>query len=86
LLSDTQLWDLLKRSCNKQTAELKALRTSYVSKSWKMLREGFPEEEADEGVESFQEESAKLEKVFLHGIRFLLEACKDLIQLVLMKS
>lgn len=82
LLSDAQVWDLLKRSCNNQIAELKTLRNSYVSKSWKVLREGFTEEDAYESVKILQVEIDKLERVFLQGIRILMETSKDLIQLV----
>ncbi|KAJ5772683.1 ankyrin-2 [Penicillium odoratum] len=39
LLGDAQLWDLIRRSYNKQFVELKAFLNCYVSRSWSVLRE-----------------------------------------------
>lgn len=91
LLGDAQLWDLLRRSCSKQIAELTAFRNSYVSQSFAVLRENdfTGSKEVDEEVRSFGDQVKsfgdqinKLERIYSEGLKALTETSKELIQLV----
>jgi hypothetical protein len=84
LLGDAQLWDLLRRSCNKQIAELMAFRNKYESQSWVVLRdnESTGSEEENKAMVMFQDQINKLEEVYSEGLKALMETSKDLIQLV----
>lgn len=83
LLGDAQLWDLLRRGCNKQIDELTTFRNRYVSQSLAVLREK-GSKEVDEEVNSFSDQINKLEQVYSEGLEALTETSKNLIQLVSM--
>lgn len=84
LLGDAQLWDLLRRSCNKQIAELMAFRNKYESQSWAVLRdnESTGSEEMNKAMGIFQNQINRLEEEYSEGLKALMETSKDLIQLV----
>ena len=82
LLGDSQLWDLLRRSCNRQIAELKAFQNSYGSKPWAVLYEN---EQVDEDVKTFGENIGNLEKKYGNGLKTLAVTSRDLTQVVLIK-
>jgi hypothetical protein len=81
LLGDAQLWDLLRRSCNKQIAELMAFLNKYESQSWAVLRDA-GSEEVNKAMDIFQSQINRLEEVYSEGLKALMETSKDLIQLV----
>lgn len=83
LLGDAQLWDLLRRSCNRQIAELKAFQDSYRSKPWTVLLE---EGRVHEDLETFGKTIENLEREYENGLKTLADTSRDLIQLVLEKS
>lgn len=82
MLGDTQLWDILERSCNRQIAELKAFQNAYGSKSWAVLHE---DEKVVEDLKTFDESIVNLEREYVNGLRTLAGTSRDLIQLVLNK-
>ncbi|CAI7650494.1 unnamed protein product [Penicillium discolor] len=83
LLGDSQLWDLLRRSCNKQIAELMAFQNKYESQSWVVLRENEStgSEEENKAMGIFEDQIKRLEEVYSEGLKALMETSKDLIQL-----
>ncbi|CRL24611.1 DNA methylase, N-6 adenine-specific, conserved site [Penicillium camemberti] len=83
LLGDAQLWDLLRRSCNKQIAELMEFRNKYESQSLAVLRdnESTGSEELNKAMLIFQNQINRLEEVYSEGLKALMETSKDLIQL-----
>ncbi|KAJ5817114.1 ankyrin-2 [Penicillium robsamsonii] len=83
LLGDAQLWDLLRRSCNKQIAELMAFQNEYDSQSLVVLRDNGStgSEERKKAMVIFQDQINRLEEVYSEGLKALMETSKDLIQL-----
>ncbi|KAK4243222.1 hypothetical protein C7999DRAFT_18406 [Corynascus novoguineensis] len=78
LLGDTQLWDILERSCNRQIAELKAFQNAYESKSWAVLHE---DEKVVEDLNTFDKSIRNLEREYVNGLKTLSDTSRDLIQL-----
>jgi hypothetical protein len=89
LLGDAQLWDLLRRTCRKQIADLKEFQTSYESKPWEILREhdaAVDQQKNEEFLKEFSNGVVVLEKAYNEGLDTLLNTSQDLIQLVLDRS
>lgn len=84
LLGDAQLWDLLRRNCDNQMAELMAFQESYRSQSWAVIFESdsMGDNQGDGVAGEFQRETNELKQKYSEGLKTLTETSRDLIQLV----
>lgn len=87
LLGDAQLWDLLRESCSRQIVELTEFQNSYKSRPWTALREqSIREEQLNDNEQSFVDEIGRLKEAQSKGLKTLMKASQNLIELVLAKS